>query len=344
MLFPKFGKYIIIFFAIAFIITGIRGYQLYMYAFRENTKTDYVLIIPEDATYRDVYSELKSDEVLYNYKAFSWVSKKKNYPEHIKPGRYRIEKGMNTNQIINKLVGGLQDPVNVTFNNIRFNEDLAGRISKYLQADSVEILGLFQDTALIKEYGFTPETFRAMFIPNTYEFYWTTTAKGFADRMKKEYEQFWTKERLQKAKAINLTPAEVITLASIVQAETSRKDELQRVAGLYINRLKRGMLLQADPTVKYAVGDFSIRRVLNKHLEIDSPFNTYKYAGLPPGPISFPETASIEAVLNYEDHDYIYMAAKEDFSGYHNFAKTLREHNNNAVRYRRALNQRRIFE
>ncbi|MFW6310162.1 MAG: endolytic transglycosylase MltG, partial [Prolixibacteraceae bacterium] len=238
MLFPKFGKYIIIFFAIAFIITGIRGYQLYMYAFRENTKTDYVLIIPEDATYRDVYSELKSDEVLYNYKAFSWVSKKKNYPEHIKPGRYRIEKGMNTNQIINKLVGGLQDPVNVTFNNIRFNEDLAGRISKYLQADSVEILGLFQDTALIKEYGFTPETFRAMFIPNTYEFYWTTTAKGFADRMKKEYEQFWTKERLQKAKAINLTPAEVITLASIVQAETSRKDELQRVAGLYINRLK----------------------------------------------------------------------------------------------------------
>ena len=162
--------------------------------------------------------------------------------------------------------------------------------------------------------------------------------------MKKEYDRFWNEERRQKAVAINLTPAEVTTLASIVQSETAQTDELRRVAGLYINRLKKGMLLQADPTVKYAVGDFSIRRVLDKHLEVESPYNTYKNAGLPPGPISFPETVSIEAVLNYEDHDFIYMAAKEDFSGYHNFAKTLREHNRNAVRYRKALNERKIFE
>jgi len=344
MLFPRLGKYIIIFFAIAFIIAGLRGYQLYMYVFKENAKTDYVLIIREDEKYTDVFDELKTNEVLYDYKAFRWVSKKKNYPENVKSGRYKIGKGMNNNQIVNMLIGGLQEPVDVTFNNVRFNEDLAGKVSKYLQADSAELLGIFNDTVKIKEYGFTPETFRAMFIPNTYEFYWTTTADEFTERMKKEYDRFWNEERRQKAEAMNLTPAEVTTLASIVQAETAQKDELARVAGLYVNRLNKGMRLQADPTVKYAVGDFSIRRVLDKHLEIDSPYNTYKYAGLPPGPISFPETVSIEAVLNYEDHNYLYMAAKEDFSGYHNFATTLREHNNNAARYRRELNERQIFK
>lgn len=344
MLFPRLGKFIIIFFAIAFIIVGLRGYQLYMYVFKENAQTDYILIIPDETSYQQVYSKLKADDVLENYKAFRWVAKKKNYTENVKPGRYLIKRGMNTNEIVNMLVGGLQEPVDVTFNNVRFNEDLAGKVSKYLQADSVEILNLFQDSALIKEYGFTPETFRAMFIPNTYEFYWTTTAREFADRMKKEFDRFWNEERRQKAAALNLTPAEVTTLASIVQAETAKKDERRRVAGLYVNRLKKGMLLQADPTVKYAAGDFSLRRVLNKHLEIDSPYNTYKYAGLPPGPISFPETSSIEAVLNYEDHDYLYMAAKEDFSGYHNFSRTLSEHNRNAAKYRRALNERKIFK
>jgi len=344
MLFPKLGKFIIIFFAVAFIIAGLRGYQLYMYVFKENAKTDYVLIIKENETYDDVFNELETIDVLYNYKAFRWVSKKKNYPGNVKPGRYKIEKNMNTNQVVNILRSGLQEPVEVTFNNVRFKEDLAGKVSKYIQADSLEILGLFSDKEKIEAYGFTPETFRAMFIPNTYEFYWTTSAEEFANRMKKEFERFWNEERREKAKEINLTPAEVTTLASIVQAETIKKDELRRVAGLYVNRLKRGMLLQADPTVKYAVGDFSLRRILNKHLEIDSPYNTYKYAGLPPGPISFPEPASIDAVLNYEDHNYLYMVARDDFSGYHNFASTLSEHNRNAARYREALNERRIFE
>lgn len=344
LLFPKMGKFIIIFFAIAFIIAGMRGYQLYMYVFKENAKTDYVLIIRENETYDDVFDELETNEVLHNYKAFRWVSKKKNYPGNVKPGRYKIEKGMNTNQVVNILRSGLQEPVEVTFNNVRFKEDLAGKVSKYIQADSMEILGLFSDNEKIEAYGFTPETFRAMYIPNTYEFYWTTSAEEFADRMKTEFERFWNEERREKAKEINLSPAEVTTLASIVQAETIKKDELRRVAGLYVNRLKRGMLLQADPTVKYAVGDFSLRRVLNKHLEIDSPYNTYKYAGLPPGPISFPEPASIDAVLNYEEHNYLYMVARDDFSGYHNFAGTLSEHNHNAARYREALNERRIFE
>jgi len=314
-----------------------------MYVFKENAKIDYVLIIPENASFRQVTDSLKINDVLGNYKAFHWVSKKKSYPETVKPGRYHIKKGMNTNQVVNILRSGLQEPVDVTFNNVIFNEDLAGKVSKYIQADSVSILNLFKDEEKIKDYGFTPENFRAMFIPNTYEFYWTTSADEFADRMKKEYEKFWTDERRQKADSIGLTPPEVITLASIVQAETNKSDELPRVAGLYINRLKRGIPLQADPTVKYAMGDFSLRRILNSHLEIDSPYNTYKNAGLPPGPINFPERNAIEAVLNYEHHNYIYMAAKEDFSGYHNFAATLAQHNRNAEKYRAALNERKIF-
>lgn len=343
MLFPRLGKYIIIFFAIAFIVAGVRAYQLYHYVFRENVKKDYILLVPEKTTFEQVLEELTGNDVLLNYKAFKWVAKKKKYASMIKPGRFALKKGMNSNQVVNILRSGLQEPVNVTFNNCRFNEDLAGKVSKYIQADSVSILQLFSDEEKIKEFGFTPETFRAMFIPNTYEFYWTTTADEFARRMKTEYDRFWNDERKKKAEDIGLKPVEVIILASIVQSETAKKDELKTVAGLYINRLKKGQLLQADPTVKYAVGDFSIKRVLNTHLEIDSPYNTYKYPGLPPGPINFPEIAAIDAVLNYEKHNYLYMCAREDFSGYHNFASTLAEHNRNAANYRAALNKNKIY-
>jgi UPF0755 protein len=344
ILFPKVGKFIIIFFAIAFIIVGIRAYQLYRYVFDENVKQEYLLLIPEDATYKQVTDSLKINGVLINYKAFHWVAKKKNYPAAIKPGRYLFEKGMNTNQIVNMLRGGLQKPVDVTFNNVHFKEELAGKVSKYIEADSLSILSLFLDKKKIEEYGFTPETFRAMFIPNTYEFYWTTTADEFADRMHTEYERFWNEERRKKAEEMNLTPVEVSILASIVQSETAKKDELKRIAGLYYNRLKRGQLLQADPTVKYAFGDFSLKRILKMHLAIDSPYNTYKYAGLPPGPINFPEVSSIDAVLNYEKNNYIYMCAREDFSGYHNFSATLAQHNRNAAKYRAALNKNKIYK
>jgi len=344
MLFPRIGKFIIIFFAIAFIVVGIRAYQLYQYVFRENVKTHYVLIIPEDGTYQQVTDSLALNNVLLNYKAFRWVSKKKEYPDNVKPGRYLFQKGMNTNQIVNMLRGGLQEPVNVTFNNVRFKEDLAGKVSKYIQADSISILNLFSDEAKISDYGFSTETFRTMFIPNTYEFYWTTSADEFVARMHSEYNLFWNESRKKRAEEIGLTQIEVSILASIVQSETAQKSELKTIAGLYLNRLKRGQLLQADPTVKYAVGDFSLKRILNSHLEIESPYNTYKYAGLPPGPINFPEISSIEAVLDYEKHNYIYMCAKEDFSGYHNFAATLRQHNINAAKYRAALDARRIYE
>ncbi len=344
MTFPKVGKFIIIFFALAFIVVGIRAWQLYQYIFQENVKSNYILYIPKDATFTQVTDSLTIHNILISEKAFNWVSKKKNYRETIKPGRYLLKKGMNTNQIVNVLRSGIQEPVNLTFNNVRFKEDLAGKVSKYIWADSLSVLNLFSNDSLIVEYGFTPETFRTMFIPNTYQFYWTTSAKEFAQRMKKEYDKFWTEKRKEKAKQIGLSPQEVIILASIVESETVNPDEMKRIAGVYLNRLKRGILLQADPTVKYAVGDYSIKRVLNKHLEIDSPYNTYKYAGLPPGPIMFPETSAIDAVLDYEKHSYIYMCAKEDFSGYHNFAKTLAQHNRNAAKYRAALNKNKIWK
>lgn len=344
LLFPKVGKFIIIFFSIALLVVGIRAYQLYNYVFKANVKTEQAIIIPENATFNQVVDSLQANDVLINYKAFRWVAKKKNYPDAIKPGRYLFRKGMNTNQVVNNLRAGIQEPVDVTFNNVRFKEDLAGKVSQYIQADSASILALYENDDLITEWGFTPETFKTMFIPNTYEFYWTTSALEFAERMKTEYDRFWNSARTKKAEEIGLSPAEVTTLASIVQEETNKAEELERVAGLYINRLKRGIPLQADPTVRFAVGDFTVKRILNIHLEIDSPYNTYKYAGLPPGPINFPEVLAIEAVLNYEDHNFLYMVAKPDFSGYHNFATTLAEHNRNANRYRAALNKKKIWK
>jgi len=344
MTFPRVGKFIIIFFSIAFIVAGIWGYQHYNFIFDENIKKEYLLFIPQNATFEQVQDSLLLNDVLLNEKAFKWVAKKKNYKTLVKPGRYRLKVGMNSNQLVNMLRSGTQEPVSLTFNNVRFKEDFAGKVSKYIRADSLSILNLFSNDKLIKEYGFETETFRAMFIPNTYEFYWTTSAEDFAKRMQMEYQRFWNKTRIAKANKIGLSPKEVIILASIVQSETVKPEELKRVAGLYINRLNKGIMLQADPTIKYAVGDYSLKRVLNKHLEIDSPYNTYKYAGLPPGPIAFPEVSAIDAVLDFEDHKYVYMCAKEDFSGYHNFAKTLSEHNQNAAKYRKALDKNRIYK
>ena len=338
-LLSKAGKYIIIGVAFAFVIAGFRAYQLYQYIFRENVKTEFVLYIPENATFEQVTDSLEKNDVLQSLKAFKWVSNKKEYPENIKTGRYLLKKGMNTNQIVNMLKGGLQTPLDVTFNNVRTPQDLAGKVSKYLIADSLSILSLFSDSAIVKKYGFEAETFRTMFLPNTYEFYWTTSANEFADRMKSEYDKFWDSARRKKADELKLTLPEVTILASIVKAETAKREESPRIAGLYINRLRSGQPLQADPTVKYAVGDFTLKRILFKHLEIESPYNTYKYAGLPPGPINFPETSYIDAVLDYEKHNYLYMCAKEDFSGYHNFAVTHAEHSRNAAKYRRELDR-----
>lgn len=342
LLSPKIRKYIIIGVSAAFVLAGFRAFQLFQYIFRENVKNEFILYVPLNATYPQVTDSLELNDVLQSLKAFKWVAKKKDYVTNIKTGRYLLKKGMNANEIVNMLKGGLQTPLNVTFNNVRTPGELAGKVSRYLIADSVSILNLFSDNTLIKRFGFTNETFRTMFLPNTYQFYWTTSASDFAERMKTEYDKFWNQDRRNKADALQLSLPEVTTLASIVQAETVKKDEQPRIAGLYLNRLKKGQLLQADPTVKYAVGDFTLKRILNVHLQTESPYNTYKYAGLPPGPINFPETTSIDAVLNFEKHNYIYMCAKEDFSGYHNFAVTYDEHSRNAAKYRRELDKRNI--
>lgn len=230
----------------------------------------------------------------------------------------------------------------LTFNNIRFKEDLAERLDEQLMIDKDELLQLLDDSAYCDSLGFTPQTIVALFIPNTYEVYWNIPADKLIQRMKKEYDVFWTSERLAKAKAVKLTPVEVATLASIVEEESASTSEYPVIAGLYLNRLRAGMPLQADPTVKFAVGDFSLKRILFEHLEADSPYNTYKHAGLPPGPLRVPSIKGMDAVLNYMQHNYLYMCAKEDFSGRHNFAVTLAEHSRNANRYRAELNRRKI--
>jgi len=344
MILPKINKIIFFIIAIGFIITGLKAYQYYQYAFSPNVKKTGTIIIPINATYQQVLDSLKKKEILINEKAFKWVAKKKNYPLNIKTGHFEFKSGMNTNQIVNMLKAGLQKPVSVIINNLRTINQLAGIVSHYIAPDSLSLLKSLKDTVLIKKLGYNKYTFPVIFIPNTYQFYWTTTPEKFILRMNREYKKFWNEKREKEAKTIGLSPIEVITLASIVQEETNKKKEKPIIAGLYLNRLKKGIPLQSDPTIKYALNDFSVRRILNKYLEIDSPYNTYKYAGLPPGPINFPEISSIESVLNPDSNNYIYMCAKEDFSGYHNFTNNLRTHINNARKYQRALTKMKIMK
>jgi UPF0755 protein len=258
----------------------------------------------------------------------------------IKPGHYVLQEGMSNDALINMLRLGTQTPVQVIFNNIRTKEQLARVISKQIEADSSSLMAFLNDTAYLLALGLNNETALCLFIPNTYEFFWNTSARQFMDRMQREHDAFWAGNREEKARAIGLSQAEVITLASIVDKETNKNDEKAAIAGVYMNRLDRNWLLQADPTLVYASGDFGLTRVLNIHKEINSPYNTYMYAGLPPGPICIPSIASIDAVLNYEDHDYFFFCAKDDFSGYHVFAKSITQHNRNARRYHKAIQNR----
>jgi UPF0755 protein len=271
------------------------------------------------------------------------VAIKKNYPRHVYPGRYILRGGTSNDRLVNMLRSGSQEPVKLVFNNIRSKEDLAGTLAEQIEADSAGILGLFSNVERIEENGLSPETAIGIFIPNTYEMYWNTSAEELFERMMREYRIFWNEERLSQARRIGLKPMEVITLASIVDEECLMREEEPSIAGVYINRLNRRMRLQADPTVRYAAGDMNITRVLKKHLLIESPYNTYRHGGLPPGPIVIPSISAIDAVLEYDRHDYLYFCAKEDFSGYHNFATTLAQHNENARSYQKALNRRKIF-
>ena len=334
-------KILLIIVAVIMVVAILSGYRVYNMVMKPNIMTpdgkEFSLYIPTGADYDQVMDSLSTYGLIQNVSSFEWVAQYKDYPSHVKPGRYVLKNRMSNNQLVNMLRGGLQTPVKVTFNNMRDVKMLAGRIGNQIEADSTSIADFLSNPVNLERLGFNEKTIPALFLPNTYEFYWNTDAAKFVEKMKGEYDKYWNEERRNQAKAIGLTPIQVSILASIVDKETNKTDEMPRIAGVYLNRLRSGWLLQADPTLVFAIGDFEIKRVLNVHKEVESPFNTYKYAGLPPGPICIPSLQSINAVLNAEKHNYYYFCAKEDFSGYHNFAKTLPEHNRNAQRYQRAL-------
>lgn len=301
------------------------------------------LYIPTGSSFEDVQKIVYDKKFVNDAVAFGMLSKFMNYNQLVKPGRYLIKSNSNNLEVIRKLRAGEQDAVRITFNNARLMSDVASKLTVKLELDSISFLQLLDEEGMPEKYGFNKETFRCMFIPDTYEVYWNISGEDLIARMNREYNTFWNSGRKAKAEEIGLTQIETGILASIVQAEISHYDEAPVVAGLYLNRLKKNMFLQADPTLIYAVGDFTIRRVLNIHKQIDSPYNTYKYQGLPPGPINFPSVTSIDAVLNYQQHNYIYMCAREDFSGYHNFATNLQQHNINARRYQQALDREKLY-
>jgi UPF0755 protein len=303
-----------------------------------------VIYIPTGSSYKQVTDSIVRKISIDNIKFFNRIAEKKNYPSRIKPGKYLISSEMSYIGMINLLRSGGQTPVKVTFNNIRTLNDLAGKIDNQIEADSAVIMAFFTDPENYRNDGFTRENVISLFIPDTYEFFWNTGAGGVYKRMLREYNKFWNDKRLAKAEALNLTKCEVAILASIIDDEVAKPEEKPRIAGVYLNRLKKGIPLQACPTIKFALNDFTITRVLYKHLQVDSPYNTYKHKGFPPGPIGCPTIEGLDAVLNAEKHEYYYFAAKADFSGYHNFSRTLAEHNRYAALYQKELDKRRIFK
>ena len=301
------------------------------------------IYIDRDDTIDSVYTKLQDALGRDIPKGFTLLSEQLNYPRKIRPGKYTITTKDTNQSLVNKLIMGYETPTKLVFNNIRTKEQLAGRMANQLMIDSLEIISILNSEAYLKEIGYTPETIVSVFIPNTYEVYWSMTPQQLINRFLSEYSKFWNAERTAKAETIGFSKLEVSIIASIVEEETNIGDEKPTVAGLYINRLKRGIPLQADPTLKFALQDFTIKRILDKDKLVESPYNTYKYAGLPPGPIGLATQQGLESVLNYQDHNYLYMCAKEDFSGRHNFSTNYAEHIAHSRRYWKALNQRKIY-
>ena len=298
---------------------------------------DYRIYITPGSTQESVITSIRQSDPEARTKALEYLLTRRNYSSRIHTGCYTIHSGALPKQVADMLSSGAQTPVKLTVNSTRTVGQMARAISNQIMIDSAQIADRMNNTTLLDSLGYTPATIYCMIIPNTYEVYWNISADALISRLVKERDRFWNEQRRSKAQQIGLSENEVMTLASIIEEETAKSDELPIVAGLYLNRLKRGMLLQADPTVIFALGGERPKRVLKTHLEVESPYNTYKHAGLPPAPIRFVNTRSIDAVLNYTKHQYLYMCAKEDFSGYHNFATTLSQHNANASRYQRAL-------
>lgn len=340
-------KYFIAIFLVVFtMMLSSFAFYTYQIIYTPNVlieEEDRYFAIPKGTTFKQLQNMLSEQRIVNDLVSFSFLAKLKDLDENVKNGMYLIKGDMTNVELINLLRSGAQTPVKLTFSHARLLNQLPKALTHNLEIDSADLAPLLMHDTTAIYYGFSKETFISMFIPNTYEVYWTLTPRGLLDRMKQEYDRFWTEERKQKAEQLGMTQEEVSTLASIVQGETNKMDEAPAIAGVYINRLKRRIPLQADPTLVFAIGDFSIRRILNKDKEFESPYNTYKYYGLPPGPINMPSIPALNAVLNYEDHNYLYFCAKADFSGYHAFARTLREHNVNARKFQRALNMERIY-
>ncbi len=343
-----FKKILIAIALIGLIIAGLFANYIYGVMLVDNTafnNNEAYIYVPSNATYVDVREQLKP--LLKDIDKFDALAKQKKYVSNIKAGRFVVKKGMNNNDIINS-IRSKNLPIKIVFNNQTNLETLAGRISMQIEADSLKLFEVMKDEAFLKDNSFSNATALGMYIPNSYEFFWNTSAIEFRDRMLKEYKRFWNDNRQAKAKAIELTQDEVMALASIVYEESKQAVEQPRIAGVYLNRLRIGMPLQADPTLKFAAYKLPqykntvIKRVLNVHKEIDSPYNTYMYAGLPPGLITMPDISAIDAILNYEKHKYLYFAADAKRLGYHKFAKNLSQHNANAREYQRYLSSQGI--
>lgn len=335
------SKKILIVTAICAVIACLLCYY-YLFSSMSTKENNTYVYIDDDDNIDSVYAKLEPIATSNSMSGFKILVKYSSYTENIRTGRYEIEKGNGAFTVFRKLKNGLQSSVNLTIPSVRTVDKLAEIISKKMMMDSLSIHKALTDSATCAKYEYTTQTILCMFIPNTYELYWNISVDKFLEKMNKENKKFWNFERTQKAKAMNLTKEEVITMASIVDEETANDQEKPMIAGMYYNRLKAGMPLQADPTIKFALQDFNIRRIYNNMLTVKSPYNTYKNIGLPPGPIRIPTVAGIDAVLNHVHHNYLYMCAKEDFSGTHNFAETYDEHLKNAAKYSEALNKRGI--
>ncbi|MGP1435519.1 MAG: endolytic transglycosylase MltG [Phocaeicola sp.] len=306
-----------------------------------NSKTAYIYIDRDDNA-DSIFIKVQQIGKVKNMNFFKLLAKYNHLEQKIHTGRYEVKPGDNIVNLYRKLIHAQQTPMMLTIPSTRTIGQLFKALDRQLMLDSAEIIRPFRDSLIVQQLGFNEQTLPAFFIPDTYQFYWNVSEEALLKKLKQAYDNFWNQKRIEQAKAIGLTPTEVSTLASIVDEETAKNEEKPVIAGLYMNRLHKGMLLQADPTVKFAQQDPSIKRILFKHLEIDSPYNTYKNPGLPPGPIRIPSVQGLESVLNYAHHNYLYMCAKEDFSGYHNFAENNIQHAANARRYQQALNQRNI--
>lgn len=317
-------------------------YLLFIPNFSNKGTSKQYIYLRNDATYDDVIKQLKEKSNIRSTYTFEQALKLLKSKNNIKAGCYLVKDGVSNYALLRALRNGNQTPIQLKINNIRTKEQLAGSLSKQLMSDSLQFIHLLNDTVFLSQYNLTPITCVSVFLPNTYQIFWNASPQKVFERMNKEYNMFWNKERRRKASEIPLTQLEVITLASIVDSESNTSYEKPIIAGLYINRLRKNMPLQADPTIVFAVGDFTIKRVLISHTSINSPYNTYKNTGLPPGPIRIPTLKAIDAVLNYDKNDYVYMCAKETLNGEHNFASSYSQHIDNANKYQKALNERGI--